>query len=236
MGDNVVLKQQYLDFMHGRTFRQSLLCHQEVALERDSSASRLGSMYVAAPAREVAEEGGVKKFEGLRETFAETDQPAMQDAFRILGEQWPSFVSVKDMLVGTTVDPDTFAEALLQLYQINFLEVYLDNPHFVTHVSKCPVASPVARFQIQTSPYLSTLSFGSIRISDPITSLLLPLLDGRHTHDDLLKAMLALVDEGVLVPKQNDAAVSDRKLATELLEQSLNTALTKMALQGLLLA
>lgn len=55
MGDNVVLKQQYLDFMHGRTFRQSLLCHQEVALERDSSASRLGSMYVAAPAREVAE-------------------------------------------------------------------------------------------------------------------------------------------------------------------------------------
>jgi methyltransferase-like protein len=248
LGDNLTMKQQYLDFLRGRKFRQTLLCHQEIDLERTIPPERLYGLVVASPVRLLSEEARapMQKFEGLRGSFAETDAPLDQAALRYLGEQWPGFVAFADLLdaarerIDETAlreeDSRTLAETLLQLYRVNFLELHLRPPRFSTSVSERPRASPIARFQVLSTPYVSTLTFGSVRMGDPVTRHLLSSLDGTRNRAELLEAMLAYLDQGGLVLKQHGEAVTNRKQAAEVMESRLDAALADMAGQGLLLA
>ena len=248
LGDNLTLREQYLDFLHGRKFRQSLLCHQEVEIVRKTPPSVLKSMCVAAPARALPDEtkGAIQKFEGLRDSFVETDAPLDQAALRSLGEQWPAFVAFEDLLDAARAHTDetasreedsrALAETLLQLYQVNFLELHLRSPAFATSVSERPEASPIARFQVQSTPYVSTLTFGSIRMGDPVAPLLLSLMDGTRSRADLLDVLRTYLAEGALVMKHDGEPITDPQQAEKALVDRLDAALATMAQQGLLLA
>ncbi|HMB91657.1 MAG TPA: class I SAM-dependent methyltransferase, partial [Rhodothermales bacterium] len=93
LGDNLTLREQYLDFLHGRNFRQSLLCHQEAEIVREDQRAALNGMYLAAPARALEKVGAMQRFKGLSGSFAETDALLDQAALEHLGAQWPAFVA-----------------------------------------------------------------------------------------------------------------------------------------------
>lgn len=247
LGSNL-LREQYLDFFHGRKFRQSLLCHQDVSIQRETPPWMLRPMYIAAPARRLEDvgRGGGQPFEGLNGSFAETDVPLDQAALNYLGEQWPAFVAFEELLdvararIGATAsyeeDRQVLAQTLLQLYRVNFLEMHLRRPSFATTVSERPLASPIARFQAQSTPYVSTLTFGSIRLQDPVAALVLSLLDGTRSRADLVAALGVYLEEGGLVMKQQDEPITDPVQAKEALKNRLDDALARMAQEGLLLA
>jgi len=47
---DIVLKEQYLDFLKCRKFRQTLLCHQDVSLDRGVTPETVMGFFVASPA------------------------------------------------------------------------------------------------------------------------------------------------------------------------------------------
>src|SRR5262249_9609997 len=47
--DDLLAKEQYLDFLKCRRFRQTLLCHADVPLQRDLAPARLRRLHVASP-------------------------------------------------------------------------------------------------------------------------------------------------------------------------------------------
>src|SRR5207244_4505177 len=53
---DVIHGEQYLDFVRGRTFRRTLLCHQQVALKRPPSPENVALMQATGVAKPVTEQ------------------------------------------------------------------------------------------------------------------------------------------------------------------------------------
>ena len=68
------MKEQYLDFVKGRLFRQTLLCREEVALDRSIRPEQISSYYIASQARPVLPaDGPLEEFRGPHGSSIKTD-------------------------------------------------------------------------------------------------------------------------------------------------------------------
>ena len=77
--------EQYIDFLHNRAFRQSLLCHQEVALTARVDPERLTNFYAASSALSESSEPDiqsdqVEKFKAPDGATLSTDHPGYQSS------------------------------------------------------------------------------------------------------------------------------------------------------------
>ena len=70
IGDDVVLREQYLDFMRGRHFRKTLLCHTDVPLNRAIKPDCVRSYYVSTFAKP--------------ESPAPSSEPGVQETFQVV--------------------------------------------------------------------------------------------------------------------------------------------------------
>ena len=59
------------------------------------------------------------------------------------------------------------------------------NPRYAEQVSERPIASPLARIQLRTNPFASTLLQESMRFEDAPSRIMVQLLDGSRTSDQL---------------------------------------------------
>lgn len=116
MAGNVLELEQYMDFVRNRTFRQTLLCHKDVELSRET---RLGSeselalnkpdvnlkairkLYVATPAKPTAPVNCATRETSIftlgGSTFT-TANPLIKAAFQYMSEVWPASTSYGDLL------------------------------------------------------------------------------------------------------------------------------------------
>lgn len=100
---DVVRKEQYLDFIKGRRFRQTLLCRAEVALDRSPRAGELTAMYFAAQANPVSaapdlRPGVWEEFRGPRGAALRTDDQQVKTALARLHGAWPQSLHFGDLL------------------------------------------------------------------------------------------------------------------------------------------
>jgi len=191
-GTDVVAKEQYLDFIKGRRFRQTLLCRDEVALDRSLGPERITELYVASPAHPVSaspdlHEGVAELFRCPRGAALETDCAAAKIALCRLREIWPRTIRVPELLRGG--DAARLAEVLLQGYRVGLLELHTLPPQFAAVAGERPVASPLARFQVQQSPVVTTLRHTLVEVDDAIDRRLLTLLDGTLDHTTLVAVL-----------------------------------------------
>jgi len=125
--DDVVVREQYLDFFKNRMFRQTLLCHAGAPVRRDLDDRAIERLWISSPAR--AEEGGSSLGEGgglageetdsggqamsgseppvqrVDETFAipegfsmTTSEPLVRAAMHALSEAWPQALGFQTLL------------------------------------------------------------------------------------------------------------------------------------------
>jgi hypothetical protein len=91
---DVLAKEQYLDFLEGRSFRQTLLGHNEIALERVVSPARVRNFYFRAEVSAVSANpdigsGAVEEFRGKKESAIATSFALGKAALLCLGEMYP---------------------------------------------------------------------------------------------------------------------------------------------------
>lgn len=197
---NLIAREQYIDFFKGRAFRHTLICRDDVHIERPPKPERVAGLLAAADVHSlgVGADGG-EDFEGPHGAVIGTKDAAARAALNHLSSVWPRRVSVSDLVKSAASTPAHLLDFLKRCYQIGFIHLHTWSPPFVTHVSERPVASPVARHQAAISNVLPTMRHTTLKIEGPIAQKLVTLLDGTHDRATLLEKLKA--DEPSLTPE-----------------------------------
>src|SRR5262249_33129570 len=102
-GDDLITTEQYLDFLRGRAFRQTLLCHRHVPLDRSVPPERIMDLYAASPVQSdapAAEPGSEEpeEFRGITGAVMTTNHPISKAALHELRGQWPQGLHFPELL------------------------------------------------------------------------------------------------------------------------------------------
>ncbi len=194
LGDDVVAREQYADFLENREFRRSLLCRADVPLDRSLAPARIYSLRASSPIQPQKLLGSPDDAHAKEEFAAPgrmtvtVDQPAVKAAFRRLGQIWPGSASFDELLAAgapedagpaRTEDAGHLAASLLAMFRRDLITLTTSAPRQAAVVSERPVASARLRQQIACDrPILTNLRHAEMEVLDTAVRKLLTLLDG----------------------------------------------------------
>jgi methyltransferase-like protein/ubiquinone/menaquinone biosynthesis C-methylase UbiE len=247
--------QQYLDFLRNTPFRQSLLCHDTVELNRGRRPDCLERLYVASPAKPPSSAidfspDVVEHFQGPGGKLS-TSQPLLKAAMVYLSEVWPkalSFGALRDesrsrLAFPTAPDASalardtlTLATSLLNGYlSTELVELHTHAPEFALEVTERPVGSLLARLQAARSNRVTNLRHEVIDLT-PFEQAVLHHLDGNHNRRSLLTVATNLLRAGTLHVTAGRALGQSPHQITSSLEDLLDRTLCHLAQSALLAA
>ncbi|HEX7184449.1 MAG TPA: class I SAM-dependent methyltransferase [Thermoanaerobaculia bacterium] len=222
--------EQYLDFVRSCRFRRSLLCHQEVRLDRTMVPRRMKRLWAASPVKPASTTPDLAP--GTPETFHppagrafSTGHPLVKAALVSLGAIWPRALAFDDLLrdVRTRMaeagappagddpkDVEVLADILHSLFFSGQVELHLMPPACVETVSERPLASPLARYEAERGSLVTNQRHRVLDLRDDVTRFLLVHLDGRNDRAALVHLLdeeareerLRLTYKGELVPRE----------------------------------
>ena len=222
---DVVAREQYLDFLKNRAFRQTLLCRRDVKVVREIDPERACGMHVAGEIRAASASpdllsGAAELFHGPKKSEIETDRPLIKVAFAKLGALWPECIHFRDLLAHsmaalgpsgagkTASDTGDLASALVQSHGAGFVEFRMHKARFTTEPGEKPRASALAQLQFAENDRATSLRHTVVEIRDAMGKSLVRLMDGTRDRAALLAGLGA---QGTVTPEQLDENV--RKLA-----------------------
>jgi len=244
---NMIEMEQYIDFLRNRTFRQTLICHRDVRLDRRPDYRRLKTLRVASRVGPKSTER-VDLSPNEKVTFVGghghivASDPGVKAALIVLNEIWPASVPF-DRLVelarerGEQESIDTSHESfnernlggnLLQCYLRGFVRLHVAPLPCIPRPSERPVTPPVARWYAKTGNYVTNLAHEMVELNDLGRQMLL-LADGTRDHQQLTKDLIHLAERGAVVI----ANPQERAMPAELLVEK---TLLMLAVNCLLVA
>ncbi len=204
-------REQYLDFLKLRVFRQSLLCHDDVGLKRSLDPAPVTKLSAASQVQPASSDPDIRsdaaeEFRHPRGGKMSTNHPLVKAAMLQLSRVWPQSVPFPELLQiaralserdgaaeGAPLAEDSawLSDAILKLYVARLVKLHVHAPAFASEVSERPLGSALARAQIQNSRTVSNLLYGSVEIDDETARRLLSLLDGSRDRKQLLAELHA---------------------------------------------
>lgn len=248
-GDDFVRREQYIDFLVCRRFRQTLVCHADVEIERNVQPIKLREFYIASafsPADKSAEleKNKPEKFCLPGGATIEIEHPLTKTALAHLGGIWTGSIDFNELLKrsrqkleekGVAFDDwekeiETTCAILLRLYNLGMVELHVHQPNFTREVSETPLASPLARWQLGYGNSVTTMNMTQVRLDDSFLRNLLLLLDGTNSRLDLQKNLRKKISAGEF------ADVGDKSAILRDLPTMLKENLQKLADLGLIIS
>jgi methyltransferase-like protein len=256
ISNDLIQLEQYMDFVRNRTFRQTLLCHKDVVLNRVLSADSLAGLCVASRAQPVSanpdiQSDAVEQFRSSAGMLS-TPYPIVKAAMFYLGQVWPEAVPFESLVEAAqscldavmaphersrAADRSTLGSALLESYTSPYalVDLHAQAPRLAPQVSDCPVASPLARMQAQASANVTNLRHETVCLGD-LERQVLCLLDGSRDCGALIRDMQDAMQQGLFVVHHDGAAIQDRERAKGLLKDMVEQTLPQFARSALLAA
>lgn len=242
---DILRKEQYLDFIRNRMFRQTLLVHKAHTLKRSLNWQSVCNFFVSScancervtsdlntsdPVTFIAPNGG-KLITGV---------PITKAAMRILTEKWPKRFTLSNLasLARGVLDPLMLAhdaqlhsEDLRQIahdcltaYSVDVVNLSCTPGEFVSQPSLYPQASPYACLQVLDGRRVTSLIHVQIDL-DELSREILKRLDGTRDKAALADELVELLCVGALNVHQDGELVTDvdrlRNLAPDLVVQVL---------------
>ena len=228
-GGDVIALEQYADFVRGRSFRMTLLCRPDVALDRPPRAERVRRLYARAPAPVVKPPATpapsarpAVSFAGPNESVFTTSDPMMLATLQALGDSWPRPLHFDELLAA--VEPrlpreavtqiaggvaDALARTVLSLYEVEMLDLRSHRPRIAARPSDRPAVSPLARRQAESGFMVTDLVGHSVRLEGPAVRRLVQLLDGTRDRTALMKEITPLMPPGQLTPERLEGQLNE---------------------------
>ncbi len=235
VSDSIIAKEQYLDFLKGRRFRQTLLCHADNQFEPIPRSENIVNFYIGAPVYPEppicdANAQGTVTFIGPKNSAIKTDNPLIKAALLHLGKIWPKTIHFNDLLDYARIDCDDkqdkqeslkiLADMLLRAYAGAVVEFHLLPAQYVVKPGEYPVASPLARLQSAEGIKVTNLRHYTIKIEDPIGHRLLQLLDGNRDRTRLIDELSQwIITEKVPLPQIEIETASAELIHATIAEQ-----------------
>lgn len=215
---DIILREQYMDFMRGRYFRKSLLCHPEVRINRAIDSRAVLGFNVSTMAK--PESPAPNFAPDAKETFESdaggkivTADALARAMFWRLQEVEPERLAFPRLVeevetrarekYGFTPKPDQsvpadIAEFVWSTYGAGLVDLHLTVPPFVVKVSERPLASPLARWQARRADVVATLHHRTLKLGNAIQRGLLALCDGTRDRAKLRADLLQVFESGTL--------------------------------------
>ncbi len=209
---DAITREQYLDFVKARRFRETLLCRSEVAVDRKESPERMRLFSFTAGRRvralpRDADMPPAPPGHAAAIDAADSDTALMRAILDVLREVAPRALALDPLIERLRARPDAGqllgagiarveAVALASL-QAGVIEPHIVAPHFAFPPGNRPTASAVVRAQLADGNIVTSLWHSAVKIDDEVAARLLPLLDGTRDRRELLAATGNLVGSGV---------------------------------------
>jgi 2-polyprenyl-3-methyl-5-hydroxy-6-metoxy-1,4-benzoquinol methylase len=205
-----VEREQYMDFLVARHFRQTILCHATQPAADSPRAERLARCWFSSPAAsltpdKVGEPGGVAVFEKSGGPRLETDFSPGKLALARLTAAWPRRLSFAELeartspvVAGASTGPPapparaSLCAFLLEAITARLVFCHGFCPRTVQVPGSRPLAFPPARVQAGTGEFVVSAFHQILRLEPPAARALLALLDGTRSRAELLQAMTTL--------------------------------------------
>jgi SAM-dependent methyltransferase len=167
--DDRLRHEQYLDFVKGRAFRQTLLCHEGRRVDHVPRSERLLELWVSTP-----------------------DEASAADVLGPVAAAWPGAVAIAE-LVGDDTSPaerELLCESLLLCYATDIVALHAYPPALCTAPGERPRVSALARLQARgEGEFVTNLRHGSVRLQDELVRRLVTLLDGTRDRAALIEQL-----------------------------------------------
>jgi methyltransferase-like protein len=249
--ENVLLHEQYLDFLKCRRFRQTLLCHADLSLERRKPGSQIAELYVASSFQPLSTSPDlradrIESYKNIQGVTVQTDHPLAKAALIGLGSLWPQILPVKQAwedamsrlnaagvaIVNREAGLADLCDFLHRLYAANSLELHAYQPPLARIAGERPLASALARWQNQNWNWVANQRHRPVQVESALGKFALSLLDGSHDRKSLLREISHAIQSGVLSPQDPLTSPHDSAILAEDLDQQLQA----LAQHSLLLA
>ncbi|HVN33656.1 MAG TPA: class I SAM-dependent methyltransferase [Casimicrobiaceae bacterium] len=212
---DVLKREQFIDFLRARTFRETLLVHRDVQLTRKISPDRVMALRVASRAKPVRaqpdlQSNAIEEFRAP-EGSVQTPNRLTKAALSILAELWPVSMAFEQLdaaarlragLPGGAIPEQRgrLASEMLQCYAAGVLELHYATPPFAVQLGERPEGSRLARLQASRGGPATTLRHEHGAINGETLRLFL-LLDGTRTRSQIAASMWPGVPESRTLPE-----------------------------------
>ena len=182
--DDLVRREQYVDFVRNRVFRRALICHGNLAIDRTRMLARAETMQIAGFLRQSAEGNGMTRFDHLRGGLV-TGAGPLRDALVTISARFPLAISIAEVIAAAGPHREALLRELLNGWLSGMLELYIDPPAVLARApSDKPRASPVARYLVAQNQAPINQRNASVTV-DATQRRFIQLLDGTRTRDQL---------------------------------------------------
>lgn len=207
---------QYLDFLKGRRFRQSLVCRGSAAwveapepgvvVDFHASGHLRGEPLAVASDDHAGPPAGMVRFANPDGAALSTNHPVVKAALECIGNAFPQPLGVVDLLARArestnstapaAEDAAALSQALLRAFELGLLLLQLDPPRFAATPGERPLASPLARLQVEIGEEtIANLRPSMVSLDSRPAIELLRLLDGTRDRDAILRDLAARMAE-----------------------------------------
>lgn len=229
---DIVRSEQYMDFITNRRFRSTILCKNNIALNRNLGNDIVKSLYFYAgikPSEEI-EKGKLSDsseitFQAINnaELKLSSKSPVMKSMLYVLAQNTDKLLSFKDLVALTlkelktlNIDKDAaegeVAANLLRLIFSNYLNISKYPFSNVDKVSDKPKAWDFARVQAATNRHIWTTNQMHERIGlNILDSHILKYLDGKHNKDQIFDKVNEHIKKGDITVNRGGEPINDAK-------------------------
>lgn len=255
-GGSQIAMEQYLDFLVNRTFRQTLLVKQERGADiryrldpQRLRAFEYAGVFAAADGSPLTLDAREQPVNALRNLKVTLRVPAQKAVAQVLDEHFPATVGT-EALIAAVVARTGASRATAEPVVMGMLEELLIMGAVRIRKSAMPATARVSEFpvalpSVRGAPGLSLAAGPAANVCNQwhesvglsvIERSLLPLLDGRHSHDALAEHLLAEVRADRLQFAKDQKPVTEPAVLPEFAQQQVALALGALRRKALLAA
>jgi methyltransferase-like protein len=172
---DVIEREQYVDFLKLRRFRQTLLCRQEIPLDRTIGAGRMDEFLFS-------ENKAAQRIPG--------DDQAVEAVAQALHDTAPLPARFEE-LVPYAGNPELLREILFALLSAGCVNLHVHDFPCQETVTERPRASRLARYQAAGEGNVTSACHIPVEL-DAIARHLVRLLDGTRTHDEIARELAGI--------------------------------------------
>jgi methyltransferase-like protein/trans-aconitate methyltransferase len=242
---DILQMEQYMDFVRCRYFRQSLICHSAIRLNRQLSPALVKNLFLASqaeptPAAETPETAGIEIFRTPGGRGITCRSPITKHALRILRQRWPASISFPELHAlckSVGADDDAFlANEMLACMAAGVAEWRLSPDPFTIEPTPMPATIASARLQASQGNKVTNLRGETVTLDD-IHNSVLRHLDGSRNRSELIDSLVQfMIDGGHRLNREKDnAEITDPAEMRELLDSAIDKILLNLGAKALLL-
>lgn len=243
--------EQYLDFLKCRTFRRTLLVHEDVVLDRAPGPGIVHDFLVTGLARPLSAHPELastttEEFENDQGSTVSTNVPFAKAALVLLYEQWPRAFTFEELWQAVCERLSTEAtrlpaeqaramlgRSLVHLYLSGLVGLHVHLPTFTLAPSQRPRATALARLQARTGAGVINRRHRHVKMPGSDRAVL-SLLDGSRDRPALVEALVERVKQGEVELRRDGLVVTTDEEIRAAVGLELEESLVRLA-QALLL-